>query len=63
MQSNGTRGPARRRCRKCKNSFPARALLAGECPLCAGLVALLLRDRRGRFLTANNTETTREEGH
>jgi hypothetical protein len=50
MQNNRTRRPARR-CKTCQTQTPPGALVGGECPACAGLLALPLRDGRGRFLT------------
>jgi len=47
--------PARRKgmklCAACGTFVSAGSLVAGECPPCAGLIALPLRDARGRFLT------------
>ena len=45
-----TRGPIGKRCRTCDALFPVGALTFGQCPDCAGLVALPLRGADGRFL-------------
>ena len=38
------------RCRTCRHMFVAASLVAGDCPGCAGLVALPLRGEGGKFL-------------
>lgn len=57
MRSKRTPGPSTRpatsktkKCRTCDRPHPAGSLIAGECPDCAGLVALPLRGERGWFL-------------
>ena len=51
-KSNATpRGVKHKKCCTCTALVPAGALVAGECPQCAGLVALPLRGEGGRFLS------------
>jgi len=38
-------------CAACGTFVPGGSLVLGECPPCAGLVPLPLRDAHGRFLT------------
>ncbi|GAA0244945.1 hypothetical protein GCM10009539_32970 [Cryptosporangium japonicum] len=45
--------PRVRDCATCHEPHPVGALVRGECPRCAGLVALPLRDEKGRFLPAS----------
>lgn len=45
------RGPKHKKCRTCTALIPIGALVAGDCPPCAGLVALPLRGEGGRFLS------------
>ena len=42
--------PRLRACRTCKTLTATGRLLAGQCPDCAGLIALPLRGEGGRFL-------------
>ncbi len=43
-------GPRHRKCTTCTTPTPAGRLVGGQCPDCAGLVALPLRGEGGRFL-------------
>ena len=43
-------GPRTKTCRTCKTPTPTGRLVGGDCPTCAGLVALPLRGEGGRFL-------------
>jgi len=56
-----TRGPLAKRCRTCHDTHPIGALTFGQCPDCAGLVALPLRGAGGRFIsfTAPAARSTR----
>jgi hypothetical protein len=40
-----------RRCGTCREFVPAGSIVGGECPECAGLIALPLRGAGGRFLS------------
>jgi len=55
MRSNRTpsttRGPQAKKCRTCHDLHPIGALTFGQCPDCAGLVALPLRGPGGRFIS------------
>ena len=44
-------GPLAKRCRTCNDLHPIGALTFGQCPDCAGLVALPLRGAGGRFIS------------
>lgn len=48
-----TRRKGTKLCAACGTFVSAGSLVAGECPPCAGLITLPLRDARGRFLTAS----------
>ena len=48
-----------RRCRSCRRPFPASRLVAGDCPQCAGLIALPLRSHTGRFMPGLGETATR----
>ena len=43
-------GPRTKNCTTCKTPTPTGRLVSGDCPSCAGLVALPLRGEGGRFL-------------
>lgn len=45
------RGPLAKPCRTCEDLHPVGALTFGQCPECAGLIALPLRGERGRFIS------------
>lgn len=47
-----------RRCRSCGATTSTGALIAGECPDCAGLLALPLRGTGGRFLSLSKPRAT-----
>jgi hypothetical protein len=51
-------GPLAKRCRTCNDLHPVGALSFGQCPDCAGLVALPLRGPGGRFITLTNVTST-----
>jgi hypothetical protein len=46
-----SRGPLAKPCRTCGDLHPVGALTFGQCPDCAGLVALPLRGEGGRFIS------------
>jgi hypothetical protein len=50
-------GPLAKRCRTCHDLHPVGALTFGQCPDCAGLVALPLRGAGGRFISFTRTST------
>jgi hypothetical protein len=50
-------GPLAKRCRICHELHPVGALTFGQCPDCAGLVALPLRGAGGRFISFTRTST------
>lgn len=55
------RGPLAKPCRTCGDLHPVGALQFGQCPDCAGLIALPLRGPGGRFIslthpTASSTD-------
>jgi len=52
-----TTGPQAKRCRTCHDLHPVGALTFGQCPDCAGLVALPLRGPGGRFISFTRTST------
>ena len=45
------RGPLAKKCRTCHDLHPVGALTFGQCPDCAGLIALPLRGAGGRFIS------------
>jgi hypothetical protein len=54
-RSNHTRrGPLCKPCRTCTEVHPIGALVFGQCPDCAHLVALPLRGEGGRFISLRN---------
>jgi hypothetical protein len=57
-----TRGPLAKRCRTCGDLFPVGALTFGQCPDCAGLVALPLRGPGGRFTSFTSTLNAQSAG-
>ena len=48
--------PSKRKCKTCSSEVTG-PLLHGECPDCAGLVALPLRGEGGRFMTFTRPST------
>ena len=42
--------PRLRKCKSCEQMVAAGSLVGGQCPDCAGLVALPLRGEGGRFI-------------
>ncbi len=56
-----TSGPLSKRCRTCTELHPVGALTFGQCPDCAGLIALPLRGDGGRFISF--TRTSQGGGH
>ena len=57
-----TKGPLAKRCRTCQDLHPVGALTFGQCPDCAGLVALPLRGAGGRFISFAGTRTASSGG-
>jgi hypothetical protein len=57
-----TCGPLAKRCRTCGDLFPVGALTFGQCPDCAGLVALPLRGAGGRFISFTTTLNAQSAG-
>ncbi len=53
-----SRGPLAKTCRTCGDLHPVGALTFGQCPDCAGLIALPLRGAGGRFISLTTTTTT-----
>ena len=54
----GPTGPRLRKCRTCGEFEVSSSLIHGECPECAGLLALPLRGAGGRFLTFTRHQTS-----
>jgi len=54
--NNPRRGPSCKPCRTCTDLHPVGALVFGQCPDCAGLVALPLRGEGGRFISLRPTD-------
>ncbi len=52
-----SRGPLAKPCRTCGDLHPVGALTFGQCPDCAGLIALPLRGAGGRFISLTTITT------
>jgi hypothetical protein len=49
--------PRLKKCPGCQHFVPSTAMVQGECPDCAGLVALPLRTADGRFMAVRQVGT------
>ncbi len=56
------KGPLAKACRTCADLHPIGALTFGQCPDCAGLIALPLRGAGGRFISLSTTHTRGGDG-
>jgi hypothetical protein len=62
LKSLPRRGPLAKRCRTCDELHPVGALVFGQCPECAGLVALPLRGPGGRFISLTHHSAVTDGG-